>query len=310
MSTFQRLTLIGLYNYDNTLFDQLTLPTGYDKPTFVDTFLLEHGEKCVLYTDPDFMKFAIGAVGKKWSLELKEIYKALTAEYNPIYNYDRYEEFKDDTNRVKGETTTANNTSTNSVKYDDDLTHDTTDELTNDLTNELTNDLTDTRTPDQFKETTTYDTTDTTEQVTDGTSERKVSAFNSSSYEPDEKTINNAGKGTVEKDGTVTVETSGSDVVTHTGTATTTDTGTATTTHSGTDKRHVEGKTADVSDKINEIRTGTETEGTTHTAHLFGNIGVTTSAAMVTEVVRQRLDMNLYQLAGRIFANELLIQIY
>ena len=59
MSTMQRLTLIGIYDYDPTLFDGLTLPDGYDKQTFIDSLLLEHGEKCVLYANPDFMKYSI-----------------------------------------------------------------------------------------------------------------------------------------------------------------------------------------------------------------------------------------------------------
>ena len=95
MSTMQRLTMIGLYNYDPDIFVNLELPDGYDRDTFIDSLLLEHGEKCVLYSNPDFMKNAIGAWSRKWSLELSRIYDALTAEYNPIYNYDRYEEYDD-----------------------------------------------------------------------------------------------------------------------------------------------------------------------------------------------------------------------
>ena len=92
MSTMQRLTLIGLYNYDNSLFDNVILPDGFDKQTFIDTLLLEHGEKCVLYSDFDFMKYSLGAISRKWNNELKRIYEALSAEYNPIWNYDRNEE--------------------------------------------------------------------------------------------------------------------------------------------------------------------------------------------------------------------------
>ena len=65
MSTMQRLTLIGLYNYNPNLFDSLVLPDGYDKTDFVNSLLLEHGEKCVLYTNPEFMKNAIAAWGRK-----------------------------------------------------------------------------------------------------------------------------------------------------------------------------------------------------------------------------------------------------
>ena len=95
MSTIQRMTLIGMYHYDNTLFDNVSLPAGYDKETFINSLLLEHGEKCVMYTDVDFMKFSLGVVSRKWYHEFERIYVALNEEYNPLHNYDRHEEYKD-----------------------------------------------------------------------------------------------------------------------------------------------------------------------------------------------------------------------
>ena len=124
MSTMQRLTLIGLSNYDSTLFDNLELPDGYDKETFINSLLLEHGEKCVLYSNPAFMKNAIGLWGRKWSLELTRIYEALTAEYDPIYNYDRYEEYTDNEGRKFSSTVNAGHKATDSPSYNDDLTND------------------------------------------------------------------------------------------------------------------------------------------------------------------------------------------
>ena len=229
MSTHMRMTLIGLYNYDPTLFEHLTLPEGYDAQTFIDTLLLEHGEKCVLYTDPEFMKFSIGAVSRKWELELSRIYDALTAEYNPIENYDRIEDI--DENYIRGTTATT------SAKYD----HDRTADLKN-----------------------------TTNQLSNGSIERQVSAYNESVYQPNDKTIENAGKIEVAD--------------------------------TGTDKIHVEGEVAKV------VNTGTDT--TQHDAHIHGNIGVMTAASMVSEIVLQRMKHNLYDTAARIFANELLIQVY
>ena len=116
MSTMQRLTLIGLYNYDNTLFDDVTLPTGYDKQTFIESLLLEHGEKCVLYPDFDFMKFSLGVVSRKWQHELKRIYDALYADYNPIENYDRNEQYTDTLTHGANTTTTRLEDETNENK--------------------------------------------------------------------------------------------------------------------------------------------------------------------------------------------------
>lgn len=213
MSTKQRLTLMGLYDYDNTLFDNLSLPDGYDKDVFINSLLLEHGEKCVLYPNPDFMRYSIGVISNKWQLELERIYQALTAEYDPTWNYDRHEEYKD---VAKSE----------------------------------------------YKNKTTSDNSDTAKQTVDGVTENEVSAFNSSSYQPDRKSTTN--------DGTKVV------------------------THSGID-----------SDSIGDSSNTVE-----HTAHLYGNIGVTTATQMINEVLDQRLTHNLYSLACEIFANELLIGIY
>ena len=245
MSIMQRLTLIGMYNYDNTLFANLSLPDGYNTDDFIDTFLLEHGEKCVQYTDIDFMKFAIGVVSKKWALELERIYDALTAEYNPIENYDRNEEWEDHAGTTYGRT--------NNVDY------------------------TDSRTPN-LKNQTLYGKTDTNTQTTDSETERKRSAFNSSNYEPDEKNISKDGTRTLEQRGTDTVSTTGSD------------------------KTNRRGKIEGLS--------GTDKTNSSHLGRVHGNIGVRSAASMASEVVDQRLEKNLLDIAGRIFANELLIQIY
>lgn len=233
MSTMQRMTLIGLYNYDASLFDLLALPEGYDKDTFIDSFLLEHGEKCVLYTDPDFMKFSIGAVSRKWQLELERIYEALSAEYNPIYNYDRHEEYEDTEGVTKG------GTMTNKPNFD-------------------------------VK--TTPNLSTTSNQTVSGNTETQKAAFNSSNYEPDTKVIENTGTTQVSQTGNTNTKTTG-----------TTD---------------------------NIETSDTEDRTLTHEAHIYGNVGVTTATKMTDEIITQRMKSNLYGLAGRIFANELLIQLY
>lgn len=249
MSTMQRMTLIGIYNYFNTMggdfFETLSLPDGYEKSTFINSLLLEHGEKCVLYTNPDFMKSAMAIWSDKWELELTRIYDALTAEYNPIWNYDRNEETT--------ETDKPDNTVTR--------THNNTDTQTNNNTDTTTN---------------RYDIVTT--QNIDSTSENKISADNSGDYQPQEKNISNAGKTTVANDGTITDA--------HTGTITDAHTGTITDVEKGT-RSNIDRK-----------------------SHVWGNIGVTTSTQMIESETLIRAKRNLYDIATRLFANELLIGIY
>lgn len=91
-----KLTMIGLYEYDNTLFDNLSLPEGLDKDTLVDNILLRSGEFEVIYPDADFMKFSIGAWSRKWNATITRWVTALAIEYNPLENYDRYEHWTDE----------------------------------------------------------------------------------------------------------------------------------------------------------------------------------------------------------------------
>lgn len=89
------MTLIGMYNWDNTLFDNLQVPDGVDKATLIDNILIRSGEFEVMYSDFDFMKFSIGAWSRKWYPTLERWVDALSIEYNPLENYDRQEDWTD-----------------------------------------------------------------------------------------------------------------------------------------------------------------------------------------------------------------------
>lgn len=93
------MSLIGLYNYDDSLFDNLELPDGMDAELVTNNILMECAELEVIYPDFTFMKTAIGT----WSENEVEIWKKVRemelAEYNPIENYDRYESEVENTGR-------------------------------------------------------------------------------------------------------------------------------------------------------------------------------------------------------------------
>lgn len=85
------LTVMGLYNYDNTIFENLMLPDGVDKPTLVDNIILETAELECIYPTPVFLKTAIGLWSNVQFLTWDRVYTAMNLEYNPIENYDRQE---------------------------------------------------------------------------------------------------------------------------------------------------------------------------------------------------------------------------
>lgn len=122
------MTLIGLYNYDNTLFDNLSVPEAVNKDTLIDNILLRSGSFEVVYPDIDFIKFSIGAWSRKWAPTFDRWVKALAIEYAPLENYDRQEHWTD----TNDNTTTGNasgNTSgqTHSVNTDKVSAYDDTD---------------------------------------------------------------------------------------------------------------------------------------------------------------------------------------
>lgn len=122
-----RLTLIGLYNYDNTIFDNLTLPSGITKPTLVNNILMRGAEFEVFYPDADFIKFSIGAWATKWQPTFQRWIDALAIEYEPLENYNRIEDWTDTddgtgsrTGSGTGETSgTTGSTTTHRVSADD-----------------------------------------------------------------------------------------------------------------------------------------------------------------------------------------------
>ena len=200
-----KTTLIGWYNYDNTIFDGMVVPSGLSKQTAIDSILMRCGEFSIIYSNLDFLKFAITNWSERHKAQFENIKTAIEEKYNPLHNYDRYEEYSDEkTNKQTGSGKTK-----------------------------LTNDK-------------------------DGTIENLVSADNSSDYQPDNKSI---------EDTSITENT-----------------------------------------ELNNEVSGNET--IKHEAHLYGNIGVTTSQKMLTDEIDLRYTFGVYDLIAAKFMEEFCIAIY
>lgn len=85
------LSPLGLYQWDQTVFDLMQIPEALDKDTLVDNLLAETAELEVLYPNPVVFKNLVGV----WSAKQIDIWNRLYAttqyDYNPIENYNRYE---------------------------------------------------------------------------------------------------------------------------------------------------------------------------------------------------------------------------
>ena len=85
------MSVMGLYNWDNTLFDLMQIPEALDRQDLIENLLVELAELEVLYPNPVVMKNLIGVWSNKQLDIWNRLYATTQYEYNPIENYDRQE---------------------------------------------------------------------------------------------------------------------------------------------------------------------------------------------------------------------------
>lgn len=231
-----KLTLITFNQYmidtGDDLFRYLRLPEGIDKDTLTGNILLRGGEFEVVYSDPDFLQKSISIWSSKWYRTFDKWIKALNIEYSPLENYDRMEEWTDDRNKKNDNTIDTTDKREGSTTYSDE----------------------------------------SSEQVKDTTkTENEVSAYDSSSYQPHDK--------------------SDTDYDSYKSSTSVGDT------------------KEDVSIKGNTKSNGTEDETSKHIGRIHGNIGVLTSQSML-ESELQIAEWNIYEHITDIFLSEYVIPIY
>lgn len=91
------LSIMGMYEYDDTLFDGLDVPTYTDKHNVVhvvdktkviQSILLNCAELEIIYPNFDTMKLAIGVWSAAEQDTWKKMYESQMLEYNPLWNVD------------------------------------------------------------------------------------------------------------------------------------------------------------------------------------------------------------------------------
>lgn len=89
------MSVKGLFDYDNTLFNGMVIPSAMNKNALINYILMECSDLEILVTDPDTLKTLI----ESWSLSRKHswerLYESTIQQYNMIHNYDRYEDWTD-----------------------------------------------------------------------------------------------------------------------------------------------------------------------------------------------------------------------
>lgn len=104
-----KVTLIGMNEYDsNKLWEHFSMPSGYDEDLVKSVILENCGELPLLHPDLNYLSWRVGVFCKahKWTFE--KWLQLLNAEYDPLVNYDRTEEWTDETEHSEsGSSTTA-----------------------------------------------------------------------------------------------------------------------------------------------------------------------------------------------------------
>lgn len=153
-----KMSVIALYNYDNNLFTDLSIPDALDKPSMVDLILTECADFNVLYPDPDFFKARLATWSTRKLPIWTKLYQTTQYTYDPIANYDRTETHTEtvthtgtdanSTSNTASHTGTVQtidtNTSTESKASYDSATLATTGQIGNSGNSTDTNNLTDT----------------------------------------------------------------------------------------------------------------------------------------------------------------------
>lgn len=109
------LSILGLYNYDTSIFENLTLPDELDAATAIDSIVFDNAELEIMYPEPDTMKYLIGLWSRRETPIWKRMYDAMQLEYNPIENYNRTETWTDSETENTEANTETSGTNTNQV---------------------------------------------------------------------------------------------------------------------------------------------------------------------------------------------------
>ena len=143
-----KISLIGIENFLNperSVFDNIVLPNGIDKDVLVGAIILRCQEFELLYSDPDFLIDAVNIWSRKNYWTFDKWVKAINIQYDPLYNYDRTEEYTDthkgDYSKNGNGTSVGNTSTTNDLHSTNDVTLKHSEKAFNDTT--LVNNQTD-----------------------------------------------------------------------------------------------------------------------------------------------------------------------
>lgn len=88
------ITLWGMYNYNNDIFNKMTLPDNIDKSKLITYIFMYAGKNECRYSDANELQTLISVWVESRKYDWNRMMNAMTIDYSPIENYDRIEEQK------------------------------------------------------------------------------------------------------------------------------------------------------------------------------------------------------------------------
>lgn len=274
---------------DNWTLDNNT----FNKQTLLATIVTTGGRFEPLYADPEYFRFMSAQWWNKWQRNFLKWFDALDIEYNPLENYDRMEQWHEDTTDGSSESTEYSSDTT--LDHDGSYSKSGNDKIVEGDTNEM-----------QESGTTTVVTRQNGKLRAPGdsgsngsTTTNEVSAYDASGYSAHDKSTVVSNRSEDTTNDTTETTTPGKKVVGKDDKTTTRNWGEKGS-DSADDKTNVEGTSATDRSADRDFD---------HEGRVHGNIGVTTSQQMLQSELDLQL-WNVYQHIADIFCKEMLITVY
>lgn len=284
-----RPRLVDLYVQDPGILDTLVLPEGLVAATANAIIIKECGSLETIFEDAESLKAYLAPWSAAHADPWARMLAALSAEYNPIHNYDRTD------------TETITDTETGSSETSD--TEATTQSGTGSITKTGSESETGSESTTGTGSTTGSESTTGSNETSvekSGTSTIKKMGFNSSEFVDSDKTVDS------------TTESGESSSTGSSSTTTETETETGTT---SSRKTETEDSTSETS-SVTGSKTGHGTAETSRDAERertltsSGNIGVTTSQQMITAEIDMRAAFNMYEIIMRAFRTDICVGVW
>lgn len=127
------LSILGIYNYDNSIFDDMVLPESVDKEILMFKIFKECSELELILPNPYYIKNQLRLWSKQRLFIWERFLRVVNQEYDPLENYNRIEESTENRNKdnvdKNSETSTTDYSGTGSLNGSgsldgtDDTTH-------------------------------------------------------------------------------------------------------------------------------------------------------------------------------------------